>query len=978
MGWLVWAAIYLVVYAYMSTSQARKTELLNLLWRWAALLVAWVKGFVLSPSPGGGLAGFGADSSTYMASPRRGGPRPGVDSNGLASSSKQGDDIYRGTPRSARSTSRHGFDDVDLEEDDEKGDDGISPLTQQTWKSSCSKHGFYDDDDETREDLHYHSDRSASKGASGKASGNLFPASPDVSTRGAQGEDISPLSNASYSSLRRRMIRRRVIKDVDSVLSDNKENSMSFVTRQMLELYSNTNSLALDLLRRDELREKDLQQAADRREILFETNSQTQQSLMRKYEEEENRIETDRKNKVSEIHGMLRKDTSSLDVRRLFDLLKEARTYSLPLAASDMSEMEKLYVACGTCVDEAKRLYGLAHGNDMVEKETFSELEMVLESPLSRRMIAAGNESLRKAKELVDENNRQKALEEEVAAKERDRLEAERVVLPPNIPKLDNLLAEVKAESFLENKANAALLDIGSQLCEVMATSQVPLKKEQRYLLWSTVFEALVGSAVAMKAEVDVLKFTVVIFGIFAAMKKGHKKYGPGCYRMLHGVLVELSPVLVPKLTILRAEPATGEISKFLRSREARLRTATLYGSIIAIEVETNTSVADSWVWLARLTKYLRRAVSMLAQNKATVGDVEYLKADIVESCRGIRNFLRLGGPLLLLKYRTAILSRSDGLLPSLASIAKDALALPGVSNTADTKTHDGKIFTAGSSLLKLVEGTVSSGVFDSVPFHPVCHLSAQMAEAYTLTMKKKVKETRTGANYKAQERVRNSIPHRLLRVPGLLTKEGKVELVKQLIVDISQQEPQLLSCGLSTVAGEIVKKCTDDQFIHTNLANPLEIATIITDLCASKLGSSFGNLIKNEFNIECPMTVPRLDTTIKQERMQKVICTFALCCVQDGNAFSLVDAWEWLANMTNLASREASVHRDIAEALNTFLRVVSERMLQAFGKPFKQVVLALGDRVLPLVEESVERKRLKEFLEKFKNGQIAPIFMDN
>jgi hypothetical protein len=244
--------------------------------------------------------------------------------------------------------------------------------------------------------------------------------------------------------------------------------------------------------------------------------------------------------------------------------------------------------------------------------------------------------------------------------------------------------------------------------------------------------------------------------------------------------------------------------------------------------------------------------------------------------------------------------------------------------------------------------------------------------------MKKKVKETRTGANYKAQERVRNSIPHRLLRVPGLLTKEGKVELVKQLIVDISQQEPQLLSCGLSTVAGEIVKKCTDDQFIHTNLANPLEIATIITDLCASKLGSSFGNLIKNEFNIECPMTVPRLDTTIKQERMQKVICTFALCCVQDGNAFSLVDAWEWLANMTNLASREASVHRDIAEALNTFLRVVSERMLQAFGKPFKQVVLALGDRVLPLVEESVERKRLKEFLEKFKNGQIAPIFMDN
>ena len=41
----------------------------------------------------------------------------------------------------------------------------------------------------------------------------------------------------------------------------------------------------------------------------------------------------------------------------------------------------------------------------------------------------------------------------------------------------------------------------------------------------------------------------------------------------------------------------------------------------------------------------------------------------------------------------------------------------------------------------------------------------------------------------------------------------------------------------------------------------------------------------------------------------------------------------------------------------------------------FKQVVLALSEKVLPLVEESVEKKRLKEFLEKFRSGQIAPIF---
>ena len=469
---------------------------------------------------------------------------------------------------------------------------------------------------------------------------------------------------------------------------------------------------------------------------------------------------------------------------------------------------------------------------------------------------------------------------------------------------------------------------------------------------------------------------SVVIFGVFFSMKKGYKKYSPGSYRMLHEVLAELSPVLVPKMTIMRGE--VDEEVKFLRSREARLRIATLYGSITAVEIETNASVVDAWAWLTRLTKYLRRTITVLSQKEAPSEEAELLKGDIVEGCRAIRNYLRLAGPLLLLKYRPAILAGASGLLPCLQSICKDAITLQGVSGTADSKSLEGKMHSAVTNLVKLIDGTLASGVFDSVPFYPVCYLSAQMARAYTATMKKRVAEIRAGADYKAQEKVRNSIPHRLLRVPGLLTKEGKVDLVKQLIVDTSQQQPELLTCGLATVAEEIVKKCTDDQFIHTNLANPLEIATIITDLCASKLGSSFGNLIKNEFNMVCPMTIPSLDTSIKQERMQKVICTFALCCVQDGNALSLSDAWEWVANMTNLASREATLHRDIAEGINSFLRVVSERMLQAFGKPYKQVIFALSEKVLPIVEDSVERKRLKEFLEKFRQGQIAPIFVDN
>ena len=110
-------------------------------------------------------------------------------------------------------------------------------------------------------------------------------------------------------------------------------------------------------------------------------------------------------------------------------------------------------------------------------------------------------------------------------------------------------------------------------------------------------------------------------------------------------------------------------------------------------------------------------------------------------------------------------------------------------------------------------------------------------------------------------------------------------------------------------------------------------------------------------------MTVPILTQRIKQEKMVKVVCTFGLCCVQDGKALCLSDAWEWLANVINLAGQQATVHPDIAEALNTFLRVVSERMLQVYGQPFKQVLLSLDNKILPLVEESVERKRLKEFM---------------
>jgi hypothetical protein len=768
--------------------------------------------------------------------------------------------------------------------------------------------------------------------------------------------------------------------------NSNASSSNANVMHQMLELYNSSNSAALDLLRRDEEREKELQQAAGRREILLETNSQTQQMLMKKYEEEETRVERERESKVREATSMIGDGSgSAIDISRLSALLKEARSYSLPLPGpADIPKMEKLLAACGSTLDDTRRLFDLVQGNDMVEKETVDELQRVVESALATRMRKAGNQLMQQAKAFVDECLHQRALEEQEEAAERDRKERLKVVLPP-IVGLDNLLADVKTDTFLQGKAINDLLSFGLALCEVMATTQANLSKEQRLLLWRTVLEAVVTAAVARKAEAEMLEFTIVLFGMFYSLKKSHKKYSIGCYRMLSEVLLGLSPILIPKVSTLKLPE--GSATQCLQSREARLRAVTLYASLTAIEVETSTSLVDAWVWLTRLTKLLRRSITQLGQQQqqqqqqnSSSASAEDIKGSILEACRAIRNYLRLAGPLLLLKYRDSLLNPQGGILAILRNLAKDVAKVDDVAKAGAgaNKTIDDKLFNAAANLSKMVDSAILTGVFDAVPFHPVCFLNAQMSGAFTTSMKNKVAEQRSNPEYKAQERVRNSIPHRLLRVPGLLTKEGKVELIKQLVVDVSQQQPELLGCVLATVAEEIVKKCCDDQFIHTNLANPLEIATIITDLCASKLGSSFGNLIKNEFNIICPMTVPSLDGKIKIEKMQKVICTFALCCVQDGNSLSLGDAWEWLANVTNLASQRTTITADVAEAVNTFLRVVSERMLQSYGAPFKQVVLSLSEKVLPLVEESIEKKRLKEFLGQFQKGRIAPIFSTN
>ena len=873
-----------------------------------------------------------------------------------------------------RRVSRHGF-------DGDFTEDILSPLTPTTAfsaRSSASKHGFYDADD-----WEY---KNTSFGTTGyvprtEDRGNLlFPDSPGVRKQGNSRElggdetedNLSPLSQAS-STLRNRIAARRRRRDFEDLLSPQsgagKENTDALVMEQVVQLFHKQTSMASDLARRDEMREKDLQQVATKRRVLLESTSQTQGALMREYEAEESRESAERAAKAEEVQAVLSGSSSSINISRLSTLLEDARGFTLPLQPTQVAQLERFLATCAAVVDEAQRLSSLLDGNDMAETETFEELARVLARNEAERLLRGSNPVIVKATALLGAFRKQREAEKAALAEERDRLEREKVVLPP-LPSKDSALTELHVDSFLsEEKAIPDFLNFGAQLAGVMANPGAPLSKEQRYLLWREIFEAVLRRAAAVKTEKELFLFAIVLFGAFYTLRKGNAKLCPGCYRILSEVFMALSPVCVPKLAVLEAEEGV-----FLSSKEARLRLVTLMGAVSALEVEASQSTLDAWTWLARLTKYLRRIETKVrgAQPDAVLGIV-------IEVCRAIRNYLRLAGPVLLLRFREDLLRENTGLLRVMTDVVRDLLSTGPIfaASTESNTTQTAKAYAATKNLLTLLEGAASTGRFDSVPFHSVSFLNAQMTHAYMQTHREKAASIYASNEYKAQQRVRGSIPHRLLRIAGLLTKENKAELVKQLVVDIGQQQPELLSPALVTIAEEIVKKCCDEQFIHTNLTNPLDIANIVTDLCSSKLGTAFGNLVKAEFSRVCPMTIPTLARGVKQEKMVKIICTFALCCVQDSNALSMSDAWAWLASLVNLASQQATVHPDTAEALNTFLRVASEGMLKAYGNPFTQVVLSLDNKVLPLVEESVERKRLKEFMEHFKKGRVAPIFVN-
>ena len=117
---------------------------------------------------------------------------------------------------------------------------------------------------------------------------------------------------------------------------------------------------------------------------------------------------------------------------------------------------------------------------------------------------------------------------------------------------------------------------------------------------------------------------------------------------------------------------------------------------------------------------------------------------------------------------------------------------------------------------------------------------------------------------------------------------------------------------------------------------------------------------------------------------MNKLLGTYAFVLIQpDCDYFTISLAWQWVANVANYyMAHTAPPNIPAAKLIDTFLRVVSPKLMERFGSTYMNLLLMLRHHVLPKmsVDETffplvTHKKKLEDFLEAFigSNGQECP-----
>lgn len=118
--------------------------------------------------------------------------------------------------------------------------------------------------------------------------------------------------------------------------------------------------------------------------------------------------------------------------------------------------------------------------------------------------------------------------------------------------------------------------------------------------------------------------------------------------------------------------------------------------------------------------------------------------------------------------------------------------------------------------------------------------------------------------------------------------------------------------------------------------------------------------------------------------RMNKIVGTYAYVLVQpDCTYFTVSLAWQWIAGVVNhFMKHESPANVPSAKLVDTFLRVVSPKLIEVHGAVYVALMNTVKQHVLPKMSSDetffpsvTHKKKLEDFLEAFinSNGRECP-----
>jgi hypothetical protein len=115
---------------------------------------------------------------------------------------------------------------------------------------------------------------------------------------------------------------------------------------------------------------------------------------------------------------------------------------------------------------------------------------------------------------------------------------------------------------------------------------------------------------------------------------------------------------------------------------------------------------------------------------------------------------------------------------------------------------------------------------------------------------------------------------------------------------------------------------------------------------------------------------------------MEKLVVVAAMISIQpEQTPFCIEDMWAWIARtINNVTLRPSKPPFFFAAILNSVLGITHNLLTKRYGDQFVSVVKIIKNDVVPILEESNDKERLKLFVEQFlaTGGQTVHSFFSS